>query len=517
MNCELVGKVYLVGAGPGDPGLLTLKGKRCLEEAEVIVYDYLANERLLAYARPDAERIYVGKRGGEHTLSQREINTLLIERARAGKIVVRLKGGDPFIFGRGGEEAEALVEAHIPFEVVPGVTSAIAAPAYAGIPLTHRDLASTVAFVTGQEDPAKETSGIDWKALANVGTVVFLMGVKQLPEIVKRLIEHGRSPDTPVAIIRWGTRAEQETVTGTLHDIQEKVKGFQPPAVTVVGEVVRLRDRLRWFERKPLFGRRIIVTRAREQQSVFAELLEGYGAEVLECPTIAILPPTDWAPLDQALDRIASYQWVIFTSVNGVHFFLRRLRERGKDLRILSGMKVAAIGPATASALEEIGLRPDCIPQEYRAEALVEALQGDLRGVRFLLPRAAEAREVLPEGLRERGAVVDVVPAYRTEKAADQGERIRGVLKAKQTDAVTFTSSSTVVNFVEMFPGDDLPTLLHGVTIACIGPVTAETAARYGLTTHVMPGEYTIRALAHALLDHLTSQRPFTAPPHPTG
>lgn len=508
MNREPIGKVYLVGAGPGDPGLLTLKGKRCLEEAEVIVYDYLANERLLAHARPDVERIYVGKRGGEHTLSQREINTLLIERARAGKIVVRLKGGDPFIFGRGGEEAEALAEAHIPFEVVPGVTSAIAAPAYAGIPLTHRDLASTVAFVTGQEDPAKEASGIDWKALAHIGTVVFLMGVHRLPEIVRRLIGHGRSPDTPVAIIHWGTRATQETVTGTLHDIQEKAKGLTPPAVTVVGEVVRLRDRLRWFEGKPLFGRRIVVTRAREQQSAFAELLEGYGAEVLECPTIALLPPEDWTTLDQALDRIASYHWLIFTSANGVRFFWKRLRGQGRDLRTLSGLKVVAIGPATASALEEVGLRPDLIPTEYRAEALVEALQGDLRGVRFLLPRAAEAREVLPDGLLERGAVVDVVPTYRTVKVADQTQRIRELLQAKQIDAVTFTSSSTVVNFVEMFPGEDLHTLLRGVTIACIGPVTAETAGRYDLTTHVMPGEYTIPALAHALLEYFATRRP---------
>lgn len=508
MNPEPKGTVYLVGAGPGDPGLLTLKGKRCLEEAEVIVYDYLANERLLAYTRPDAERIYVGKRGGEHTLSQREINALLIDRARAGKTVVRLKGGDPFIFGRGGEEAEALVEAGIPFEVVPGITSAIAAPAYAGIPLTHRDLASTVAFVTGQEDPVKEISGIDWQALAHVGTVVFLMGVKQLPEIVKRLIAHGRPPDTPVAVIRWGTRAEQETVVGTLHDIQEKAEGLTPPAVTVVGEVVRLRDRLRWFEGKPLFGRRIVVTRAREQQSAFAELLERYGAEVLECPTIAILPPEDWTDLDEALDRISSYHWLIFTSVNGVHFFLQRLRERGRDLRAIAGIKVAAIGPATASALEESGLRPDCIPQEYRAEALVETLRGDLRGMRFLLPRAAEAREALPEGLRGRGAVVEVVPTYRTVKVADHTRRIRELLQAKRIDAVTFTSSSTVVNFVEMFPGEDLPTLFRDVTIACIGPVTAETLARYGLTTHIMPEEYTIPALAHALLTHFISQRP---------
>lgn len=509
MNPERKGKVYLVGAGPGDPGLLTLKGKRCLEHADVIVYDYLANERLLGYAQSDAERIYVGGRLDEHRLDQEKINRLIIDRARKGLNVVRLKGGDPFIFGRGGEEAEALAEAGIPFEVVPGVTSATAVPAYAGIPLTHRDFASSVAFVTGR--PAREGSGIDWRGLAGMGTVVFLMGVTRLPEIVTKLIEHGRAPETPVAVIRLGTWPLQETVTGTLHDIVDKAEAIRPPGIIVVGEVVKLRSLLAWFEAQPLFGRRIVVTRAREQQSDFAELLEAYGAEVIECPTIAILPLEDWKAVDHCLDRIGSYHWVIFTSANGVRNFVARLRERGSDVRALHGIRVATIGPATAAALAEAGIRADVVPSEYRAEAILDALDGDLRGMRFLIPRAAEAREVLPSGLRDRGAHVDVVPVYRTVPVTDQAATVLDLLRAGQIDAVTFTSSSTVVGFAELFPGEDLPALLKGVTIACIGPITAETATRYGLVSDVIPPAFTIPALAEALAEHLAPMKPPSA------
>jgi uroporphyrinogen III methyltransferase / synthase len=509
MNIERKGKVYLVGAGPGDPGLLTLKGQRCLQRAEVVIYDYLANERLLGYAPPGAERIYVGKRAGEHSVPQDEINRLVIDRARRGQLVVRLKGGDPFIFGRGGEEAEALHAAGIPFEVVPGVTSAIAAPAYAGIPLTHRDLASSVAFVTGH--PAKEISDIDWRALVGVSSLVFLMGVKRLPEIVARLVKLGRDPETPIAVVRYGTWPAQETVTGTLHDIVARAQGMRSPAVIVVGDVVRLREQLAWFETKPLFNRRIIITRAREQQGEFSELLEEWGAAVIECPTIAIHPPDDWTPLDHALDRLGTYQWVLFTSANGVRTFLQRLRRQGKDLRTLQGVKVAAIGPATAAALEEGGLRPDLMPPtEYRAEAVLEAFDRDLRGVRVLMPRAAEAREALPDGLRGRGATVDVVPAYRTVSVADQAKTVGELLRAGQIDAVTFTSSSTVVGFAEMFPNEDLAVLLKDVTVACIGPVTGETATRYGLAPHVIPEAYTVPALAEALATYLTSLRRLT-------
>jgi uroporphyrinogen III methyltransferase/synthase len=506
MNREPTGKVYLVGAGPGDPGLLTLKGKHCLERAEVIIYDTLAHERLLSYAPPDVGRIYVGRREGEQGLPQEEINRLVIEGARRGQLVVRLKGGDPFVFGRGGEEAEALHEAGIPFEVVPGVTSAIAVPAYSGIPLTHRELASTVAFVAGH--PGEEFSGIDWRALAGIATVVFVMGTNRLPEIVAALLEHGRHPETPVAVIRSGSWPLQETITGSLRDIVERTQGIQSRAVIVVGEVVRLRDQLRWFEGKTLLGRRIVVTRAQEQQDEFAKLLEDHGAEVIECPTIAIREPDDWGAVDQALERIAGFDWVIFTSANGVRGFVKRLQERGGDLRVLHGIRVAAIGPATAAALQEVGLHSDVVPDEYRAEAVLEAMDENLSGMRVLIPRAAEAREVLPAGLRERGALVEVVAAYRTVPVADRAGAILDLLRAGRIDAVTFTSSSTVVNFVDMLSGQDLAVLLKDVTIACIGPITAETAARYGLATHIMPTAFTIPALAEAIAAQLPFLRP---------
>lgn len=497
------GKVYLIGAGPGDPGLFTLKGKRCLEEADVVVYDYLANPRLLRYVKPDAEVVYVGKRAGQHTLPQEEIGRLLVERARQGKVVARLKGGDPFIFGRGGEEAEELAAARIPFEVVPGVTAAVAAPAYAGIPLTHRDFTSTVAFITGHEDPTKEETSIAWDKIATgIGTLVFFMGVGQLPEIVARLTQHGRSPDTPAALIRWGTRAEQEVVTGTLADLAEKCGGMKPPALIVVGEVVALREKLRWFEAMPLSGRRILITRAREQASSFAQLLEAAGAEVVEFPTITFAPPESWGPLDAAIARLREYQWVIFTSRNGVRFFWERLLAAGRDARDLFGMTVCAIGPATAGALQSHGVRADIVPAEFKAEALVEAIGTDgLRGSRVLLARAAEAREVLPEELTRRGAQVDVVPAYRTVKCAPDADALRTMLREGKIHAVTFTSSSTVKHFLELV-GEEVGALLNGVTVASIGPITAETAARHGIVSHIVPENYTIPALAEALIRH---------------
>ncbi len=515
------GTVYLIGAGPGDPGLLTLRGAECLARADVVVYDYLANPDLLRYARPDAERLYAGKQGGGSQTDQEAINALIIERARAGKSVARLKGGDPFIFGRGGEEAEELSRAGIPFEVVPGVTSAIAAPAYAGIPLTHRDHASSVAFVTGHEDPGKETSGIDWERLARgVGTLVFFMGVKTLPDIVARLVAHGRPADTPVAVIRWGTKPEQETVVGTLADIaaQVQARGIRPPALTVVGEVVRLRERLNWFEAKPLFGRRVVITRAREQASDFASALRELGAEPIEFPTIEIRPPDSWAEIDAVLDRLPGYDWMVFTSVNGVRFFVERLRARGRDVRALGPARICAIGPATAAAIDGLGLRVDVVPAEYRAEAVVEALDGavgaeGLGGRRVLLPRAAEARDVLPKELARRGAMVDVVVAYRTVMPAEGTEGMRALLAEGKVDAVAFTSSSTVRNFVEMIGRDAAPGLLARTTVAAIGPITAETAARCGLRVGLVPEAYTIPALTAALVARLA--RP--APAQPRG
>jgi uroporphyrinogen III methyltransferase/synthase len=497
------GKVYLIGAGPGDPGLFTLKGKRCLEEADVVAYDALANPRLLSHAKPDAEVIYVGKRGGRHALPQEEIARLLVERARAGKIVARVKGGDPFVFGRGGEEAEELAAAGVGFEIVPGVTAAVAAPAYAGIPLTHRDFTSTVAFVAGHEDPAKKDSAIAWDKIATgIGTLVFFMGVGRLAEIVGRLVEHGRSPDTPAAVIRWGTRAEQRVVTGTLATLVERSAGLEPPALIVVGEVVALREKLRWFENKPLFGRRILVTRAREQASAFGERLEAAGAEVVEFPTIQIEPPESWAPLDAAIARIRVYRWLVFTSANGVRHFWERLSRAGRDARDLFGIGVCAIGPATAAALRDRGIRADIVPVEFKAEALAEAMGREgVRGARVLLARAAEAREALPEELTRAAAAVDVVPAYRTVRSAANADEIRTLLRDGKIDAVTFTSSSTVRYFLELV-GAEAAERLRGVVVASIGPITADTAARHGITSDVVPDRYTLPALADALVRH---------------
>jgi uroporphyrinogen III methyltransferase/synthase len=499
------GKVYLVGAGPGDPGLLTLKGREVLEQAEVVIYDYLANEEFLDYAPARAERIYVGKKGGDHTLSQEGINDLLVRKGRE-HIVVRLKGGDPFVFGRGGEEAQILVAEGIPFEVVPGVTAAIAVPAYAGIPLSHRDHTASMAFVTGHEKEGKEDSNIAWDKLATgVGTLVFFMGVKNLPEICKNLIFHGRPSETPVAVIRWGTTPDQMTVIGSLDNIVEKVRKAQlkPPAITVIGEVVRLREELNWFERRPLFGRRIIVTRAREQASGFRAALAELGGCCIEFPTIEIEAPPSWEPLDEAIARLSGYQWVVFTSVNGVRFFMQRLWNSGSDVRELKGVRLAAIGPKTAEAIETFGLRPDLIPKEYRAESILEALAGeDLEGQRFLMPRAMVARDILPDTLRKRGAHVDVIPAYQTVLPADRSADMLSRFRLGEIHCLTFTSSSTVSNFFSLLPKEEILPLLNKTAIACIGPITAETAEQYGLKVDIMPSEYTIAGLVQAIRDY---------------
>ncbi|SHE88359.1 uroporphyrinogen III methyltransferase / synthase [Desulfacinum infernum DSM 9756] len=500
------GKVYLVGAGPGDPGLFTLRGLEVLRRAEVVIYDFLANEELLSFAPPHADRIYVGKKGGDHTLSQDGINRLLVEKGRH-HVVVRLKGGDPFVFGRGGEEAQELVAAGIDFEVVPGVTAAVAVPAYAGIPLSHRDFTASMAFITGHERADSRESKIDWSKLATaVGTLVFFMGVKNLPDITARLMEHGRSPETPVAVIRWGTTPEQRTVTGTLGDVVDRVReaGLKPPALIVVGEVVRLRDQLNWFERRPLFGRTVLVTRARQQASDFKRLLEEKGARCVEFPTIRIAPPESWEPLDRALSELQTYDWVIFTSVNGVRFFMERLFEAGKDVRALAGVKLAAIGPKTAEALEARGLRLDVVPGEYRAEGILQAMGADsVQGARILLPRAKVARDVLPETLRKWGALVDVVPAYETVLPTEGADRVAEMLREGRVDVVTFTSSSTVTNFLHVFEAHDPLKLLEKTTVACIGPITADTARGRGVPVHVVAEEYTIPGLVQALCDYL--------------
>ena len=501
------GKVYLVGAGPGDPGLLTLKGKECLEQADVVLYDYLANPLLLQYAPATAERIYVGRRGRGQYQDQAEINRLLIERAIEGNVVVRLKGGDPFVFGRGGEEAEAVSAGGIDFEVVPGVTAAVAVPAYAGIPVTHRTLASTVTFVAGHEDPTKPGTQLEWPKLASTsGTLVFMMGMKNLPSIVRQLLSEGRSSDTPVAAIRWGTKADQQTIVGTLGDIVATTEAahLEPPTAIVVGEVVRLRRQLNWYETKPLFGKRIVLTRPQKQAAEFSQLLAAYGAEPVEVPTIQIVPPASWQAIDDAMTRLTAYHWLIFTSVNGVKPFMERLHVAGKDARALASLRLCAIGPRTAQELETYGLTPDLIPTQYQAEGVIAALtHAGVRGSRILIPRAEVAREILPEQLRELGATVDVIPVYRTIAPVVDVVSLTKQFYEGQVAAATFTSSSTVRNFVEVFGGRDaVRPLVARVVLACIGPITARTAEEYGLTVTVMPAENTVPALAEAIVRH---------------
>jgi uroporphyrinogen III methyltransferase/synthase len=507
---QSVGKVYLIGAGPGDPGLITVKGLECVKKAEVIIYDHLANERLLDQRRPDAELLYVGKQGGKHTLPQEEINALIVKKAREGKIVARVKGGDPFIFGRGGEEAEALADNTIPFEIVPGVTAATAVPSYAGIPLTHRGHTASVAFVTGHEDPEKPESKVHWDKIATgIGTLVFFMGMKNLSHIVENLISHGRGPETPVAVVQWGTRTDQKTVTGTLDDIVARVAAEKlgPPALIVVGEVVKLRQKLNWYESKPLFGKRVVVTRSRDQASVFAELLIDRGATTIEFPTIDVVPPASWVELDNALNVVETYAWVIFTSANAVRFFMERLRGLGKDLRMLKGVQICAVGPKTAEALEARGLRADLIPAEFKAEGVLAALGGvKVKGLKVLIPRAKAAREIIPDRLRELGALVTVATAYENVKPAADAARVRKLFQEKKISAVTFTSSSTVHNFVEILGRKEYKFLLEGAAIACIGPVTAKTAEEYGMKTDIMPKEYTIPALVEAMTEYFKKQ-----------
>ena len=500
------GKVFLVGAGPGDPGLITVKGLNCIARADVVVYDYLASPTLLAHANPDAEMIYVGKKGGDHTLPQDGINALIVEKARQGNVVARLKGGDPFIFGRGGEEAEVLIAAGIPFEVVPGVTAAIGASAYAGIPLTHRDYTSDVAFVTGHEDPTKAESSVDWKALATgIGTLVFFMGVKNLPTIADNLVANGRSADTPVAVIRWGTTPKQKTVTGTLDTIVDETRkaGIKAPAIIIVGGVVNLRKTMQWFEKRPLMGRRIVVTRAREQASDLVHQLTEYGAECIQCPTIQVVPPLDWAPVDKAIETIDRYDWIVFTSVNGVDYFFRRLFEKGLDLRALGHIKTAAIGPATADRLKARGLSSDIIPKSYRAESVVEAFAAkSVKGSKVLLPRAKEARSVLPVELTRMGATVDEVTVYETRQVENSAADLIGRLAAGTIDMVTFTSSSTAKNFHHLLPPERVDELMKGVTVASIGPITSQTARDLGLSVTIEAEQYTIPGLIQTILNN---------------
>lgn len=498
------GIVYLTGAGPGDYRLLTLKGRDVLKEADVVVYDYLADERLLDFARPDAEKIYVGKKAADHTLSQEGIIALLLEKARAGNIVVRLKGGDPFVFGRGGEESRALHDAGIPFEIIPGVTSAIGAAAYAGIPVTDRTAASSFAVVTGHEDPTKKESSIRWDKLATaVDTLVFLMGVHNLPLITKELMAHGRAADTPAALVRWGTKPIQETLVATVGDIAQKAaeQQFKAPAIFVVGDVVSLRPSMQWFDTKPLFGLRIAVTRTHAQAPALTRQLENLGASCIEVPTIRIEPPSDdYAALDTAIDRLTEYDWLIFTSTNGVDAFFRRLALKGLDSRALGQAKLAAIGSATADALLTHGLTADVVPRAYCAEGLFEAFSPHLRGgEKILIPRAKEARSFLPDTLRRKGADVEICEAYQTIGASENKERLEKLLTDGQIDVVTVTSSSAVHHFLDLT--QDASDKLDAVTFACIGPITAQTCREKGLTQILTASTYTTAGLTDCIKD----------------
>ena len=506
----LGGLVWLVGAGPGDPGLITVKGLRCVEEADVIVHDNLANPALLAHARPDCERIYVGKIAGDHAMKQEDINLLLCRKALEGKRVCRLKGGDPFVFGRGGEEAQCLHDHGVPFEVVPGVTSAVAVPAYAGIPVTHRQMTSSLRIITGHEDPTKPESSLDWGEIAaSSGTLVFLMGIRNVPRIAEQLIAGGRSADTPAAIITHGTLPIQRTVTGTLATIAKRMEeeNVQPPGLMVVGEVVSLRPELGWFENKPLFGRTIAVTRARVQASALVASLESLGAEVITAPTIRIESLGHTPAMREAVrTACAEADWVVFTSVNGVDAFLEALDLENMDIRALAEVYVAAIGPATGDRLKERGLRPDLLPERFVAEALLEAFDKteSFAGQIYLLPRADIAREALAEGLRARGATVVEVAAYRTLQEEKLPDTLVDRIEQDEVDLVAFSSSSTVTNFVSAIPENRRDRVLPHVRAASIGPITSATLQEAHIPIVVTAEESTIPSLTAVILAHFT-------------
>jgi len=503
------GKVYLIGVGPGDIGLLTVKGLRCLKKAEAVVYDFHLNSQILNYIDHDAEFIYAGKRGGHHAMTQDEINQALVDKAKEGKIVCRLKGGDPFIFGRGGEEAEVLVAEGIEFELIPGISSSISAPAYAGIPLTHRKYSSSFSVITGNEDITKAESTMNWSSLAsNLDTLVFLMGVKNIKAITSKLIEHGKSPDTPVAIVRWGTRPDQKTIVSNLKDIAGLVKeeNIRPPAVMVVGNVVKLRETLQWYENKPLFGQRILITR---EYNTDYEPLEDLGAEIFEFPTIKIVPPESYAELDSSIDRIGFYNWLIFTSANGFRHFIQRFLDKDCDVRDMKGIKICAIGTKTAEAVRKYGIKVDMVPEEFNAEGLVKAFSSQqsavsLKNIKILLPRAEIARDVFPEKVKELGGEIDMPVAYRTVIPEKHGKRLKRFLKEGRISIATFTSGATFKNFMHMM-GDDSKDFLKEIPIAAIGPVTAKTIEKAGLKVTIMPKEATIKAMVDEIIRWVAS------------
>jgi uroporphyrinogen III methyltransferase/synthase len=493
-----IGKCILAGAGPGDIGLVTLRTKEAVEQADVVIYDYLCNPEILNGARPDAEVVYAGKQAAAHTLSQSEINDLIVRRAKAGKLVVRLKGGDPFVFGRGAEEAEVLFEAGIPFEIVPGISSAIAAPSYAGIPVTHRDVTSSFTVFTGHEDPAKEESAIDYAALVQSrGTLVMLMGAARLSKVVAELRAHGASPTMPVALVRWGTTGRQETVVGKLANIEEVALDIEPPVVAIFGDVVSYRQRLKWFEDRPLFGRRIVVTRTRQQAGVLSAQLRSLGADVTELPTIKIVPPENLMEFGELVRDSFQYDWVVFTSPNGVTAFFELFFKLYDDARALGSAHIAAIGPGTAKRVKDFHLAVDLQPEEAVAERLAEAFQRheSVENLKFLLVRAANARDVLPKRLAQLGAIVDEAIAYRTVPETDDITGARKRFLDEGADLITFTSSSTVENFLAI----KLP-WPKGIKTASIGPITSGTMKDAGLQVDVEATQHDIDGLVEAIV-----------------
>lgn len=506
------GKVYLVGAGPGDPKLITVRGLQCLEQCDVVVYDRLASPRLLRHVKPGTEQIYVGKLPDRHTMKQEEINQLLVDLALQGKTVTRLKGGDPTIFGRVGEEAELLYDNGIEFEIVPGITSAIAVPAYAGIPVTHRDMASSLSIITGHESPDKLDRSIHWDKVTNAtGTLIFLMGVAKIGYIAEQLMRHGKAPQTPVALIRWGTRVEQRTVVGTLETIEAIVReaDFQPPAVIVVGEVVLQREKLQWYEKKPLFGMRVLVTRARAQASELADQIEALGGEPCEFPVIETQEPSEPAAVEALRERLQDaeqYQWIMFTSVNGVDYFYRWLREFHIDIRRFHGARIAAVGPKTAEALKQRGLTVEELPVKFHAEGLLEKLEAELKpGERVLLPRGDLAREVLPRELKAKGLVPTEIDVYETVLAESQDELALEWIREKNIHMITFTSSSTVTNLLEVLKRRGIANpaeLLTGIPVASIGPVTTQTVVDAGLKVTIEPEDSTLDSLMQSIVNY---------------
>lgn len=498
------GKVYLIGAGPGDPGLITINAVKCLNSADVIVYDYLVNTKLLDHRKHNSEVIYVGKKSGHKELSQEKINKLLIKHAKNGKTVARLKGGDPFIFGRGAEEAIELNNNNIDFDIIPGVSSFYAVPEYAGIPPTHRNVSSTIAVITGHEDPSKNRSNIPWASLSKISTVIFLMGIRNLSEIVKKLLKNSKSPNTPIAIITWGTYPNQKTITGNLENIIKKSQEAQieSPGIIIVGKVVKYREQIQWFEKRPLYGKKILTTRPYSQSKFFVEKLNNLGAETIEFPTIEISAPSSWNKLDKSLKQLKTTDWIIFTSANGVNYFFKRLFNKKLSIKSLLHIKFAVIGEKTNEILTQYGISADLVPKEYRAEGLIEQFKSiDLIGKNILIPRAKEARNILPKMLKRLGANVDVITVYENKVPGSlKSTKLISEIKKAAPDVITFTSPSTVNNFYSVFKIDEKS--FSNSIIASIGPVTNQALNNHGLEADITPKKYTTDSLIQEILKY---------------